>query len=722
MPLSAFAQGYPIDTEDLFDLELEELMSIQITTASRSEETLRDAPAKVVVITRQQIQERGYINLFDLLRGEAGIDTQAQAHDSTYNRISIRGVHGVNKFIIQKDGVTISGPAGDPIPIADNLPLFNAERVEIVYGPASALYGANAFTGVVNIVTDSNGHEKAIAGTMLGQDDYYYVYGHTAQKIGDDALISLSAHFNEGSNPELSKTYPEIFNADITNLFSGAVIESNADRAPFYGTTSSHSLSLIFQLGEDFKAGYHQAAFKSPTSTAKPDFVDYRTQASWQSRVDTLFGKYQHRITDSTTTKLQMSHAFYEVDPTSKYNNVYSGYEDGYKYADSTKTEIDVQFDVDLNADSKLIWGGVFERIDALAKTADLQVPYDPDKSHTEQDLFYSGSNNTLPIKVFETSYTNLGAFAQHRHAWTDSLDTIAGIRYDDNSRYGSSVNPRLGLIFRPDNKLTTKLLYGEAFLVPAPEFAYEHFGTFTGTTDISGNYESFYFNVPNPDLEPEEMQTLEADLSYLFNKDTLLNVAAYYSRVEKLILRANMTPPDSDFIEGGVIAATSHNANVGNLKIKGLELDLSHERILKSGSLKLWGNYSHTDGEMEDKVRNLTVDLPFVAKNKIKLGLTYDHQKKYFLTPLVYWIDETSADAPPVGSSSLTSSTSRSYTLVGLNIGVRDKKRGLTINLKIDNLFNRKYYNAGLGDGLMTYVEVPQNPRQIYLGIKADF
>ena len=217
-------------------------------------------------------------------------------------------------------------------------------------------------------------------------------------------------------------------------------------------------------------------------------------------------------------------------------------------------------------------------------------------------------------------------------------------------------------------------------------------------------------------------MQTLEANLSYLFNRDTLLNIALYYSKIEKLILRSNMTPADSDFIEGGVIASTSHNANVGNLEVKGIELDLSHESKLKSGSLKLWGNYSYTDGEMEDKVRNLTVDLPFVAKNKIKLGLTYRHQKKYFLTPLAYWIDETSADAPPIGSSSSTSLTSRSYFLAGLNAGLSDEKRGLTINLRIDNLFDRKYYNTGLGDGLMSFEEVPQNPRQVYLGIKANF
>ncbi len=85
-------------------MSLKDLMQLKITTASRSEETVIDAPAKVKIITKQQIRERGYINLFDLLRDQPGVDTQAYSHETTYNQVAVRGVVGNNRFLIQQDG------------------------------------------------------------------------------------------------------------------------------------------------------------------------------------------------------------------------------------------------------------------------------------------------------------------------------------------------------------------------------------------------------------------------------------------------------------------------------------------------------------------------------------------------------------------------------------------------------------------------------------------
>ena len=134
----------------------EELLFIEIpmvTTATRTNQKVTDAPATMIVVSRQQIMERGYNNLLDLLEDLPGIDVQNKNSQEMYNMTVIRGNWGSHKFIIMKDGYRISSPTAEIIPIGENFPLYDIRQVEVIFGPASALYGADAFTGVINLIT-----------------------------------------------------------------------------------------------------------------------------------------------------------------------------------------------------------------------------------------------------------------------------------------------------------------------------------------------------------------------------------------------------------------------------------------------------------------------------------------------------------------------------------------------------------------------------------------
>ena len=720
----AFANStaHSADAESMFELDMEKLMNMDITSASRRSEAVMDAPANVVIVTKQEIHERGYLNLLDLLRGEAGIDTHEYSHETTYSRIAIRGVVGNNKFLIQQDGISIGSPAGDPIPIADNISLMNAARVEIVFGPGSALYGANAFTGVVNIITDTGNTNESRLGTYMGKNNYRYLYGQSNYQLSEKVSFNFFAHIHESDNPDLSKTYQDIYNlGELVDFDSNVVIPAD-QREGYYSDTNSHSISLRMDVGDDFSLGYHQSQFESPTSTGlDPNRVDYASKASWASLIGTIYSRYETDIDATTSTRILFTHSFYEVDPASKFNNLFSNYDNGYKYAKTDKTELDAQLNFEFNEDNKFVIGGVIEQVISLPKTADLTEPYNSNITSQEQVLYYGGTNDTLPVKFYNTSYSNVGAFLQYRRSWSNTFDTILGARYDNNSRYGSSLNPRIGIIHKPDNRMTFKLLYGEAFLAPAPEFTYEHFGAFTGTTNTQGDYVSNFFFIPNTDLKPEEIQTLEANYSYLFSSDFLFGLSIYHSQVDNLILNTSTPIPESDFIEGGFITATSHNDNVGDLDVTGMDIKFSYQSRFKRSSLKAWGSYTYTEGSMRDTLRNLKVDLPFVAKNKVKLGFTYSYRKKYYLTPLINWIDETSTDVPDLSPGQTGSKVSREYTLVDLNAGMKDIVQGLSLNLSVRNVLDKKYYNAGTGVNI-TLAETPQNPRLFTLGLTYEF
>jgi outer membrane cobalamin receptor len=107
-----------------------------------------------MVITREQMRDRRYKNLADLLEDLPGVDFQRGTRSAQYNNFAFQGHISNNKLLIMLDGVRIDHPAGGKLPIAENFGLYMARQVEVLYGPAAALYGADAAAGVINIITD----------------------------------------------------------------------------------------------------------------------------------------------------------------------------------------------------------------------------------------------------------------------------------------------------------------------------------------------------------------------------------------------------------------------------------------------------------------------------------------------------------------------------------------------------------------------------------------
>ena len=105
------------------------------------------------VITQEQIRTRGYKSVLDVLKDLPGIHISQNTLERSYNNVTSRGISGNNRFLILLDGVRIDSPSTDNLPMAENYPLYHASQVEVLFGPASAIYGADAFAGVINLIT-----------------------------------------------------------------------------------------------------------------------------------------------------------------------------------------------------------------------------------------------------------------------------------------------------------------------------------------------------------------------------------------------------------------------------------------------------------------------------------------------------------------------------------------------------------------------------------------
>jgi len=679
---------------ELSKLSLDELMEIPITSASKFKEKVADTPANVIVITREQIETRRYISLSDLLRDLAGVQIQDRSNQIYYNTMTFRGHLYSNKFLILQDGVRIDSPTGEALAIAENFPLYYAKQVEIVYGPASAVYGTDAFGGVINIIT--NQAEDVDGGRIsagAGNHDYRYGYVYAGKKITDNVGLSIGAHQHRFNDADLAQDYPTFFTpVDVKNS-NGQIVETAATRQPFTAPLKSESFYSKLQIADDLTIGYQRNVLRNPSTTGEPPKITlYDNELIWETITDNAYLKYNRHFNEKLSGTTQLEYSGYEIGNQSKFSNRYCEYIDCYIYAKGTKESIEQQLDFKIDDIHQLTGGLSYAHYYSLPKTTDLAVPYNTDLSPTEQNLFHIGTNNTLPIDIIQLRYDVRSAYLQLQSAWNEKWSSTMGVRYDYNSLYGETFNPRLGLVYRPSNKTVFKFLYGEAFRAPSAMDLYETYGIFTGKKNANGQYISSIFKAPSPDLMPEKAQSIEFNI--LHRIDDHLNVAlnTYYTKANNLILSAN-DPTPNQFITNGDILFTKSNYNSGRSKRYGLELTLNGKYPLTNRwKWDWWANYSYLQGKNTYPGFNIELDLPYTSTNVFKLGTTLQYGKQYFATlqmrsnSPVYMIPSTKTPTQHTDTAG--------SAVFDLHLGAVIYKN-LSANIDVYNLFNTHYYAA---------------------------
>lgn len=433
--------------------------------------------------------------------------------------------------------------------------------------------------------------------------------------------------------------------------------------------------------------------------------------------IQTYKAELKSSFTDNLSGNTKVSYSKYTTLPSTKFTNNFANF-NANKFARGKRWQLNHKLNYKTNGKHQLSGGFILQAFNSIPKTTDLPSEYDPDKEAGEQGLFHIGTNNTLPIQFFEQDFQNYGLFVQTQSKWNEWFSSFAGVRFDYDSRFDSTFNPRVGVIFKHKDSTHLKFMYSEAFLAPSTNLAFAHFGTFKGTTDGSGRYESDFFRLPNENLRPEKTRTFDANLTHKFNENLIFRSDFYFTMVEDYI-GIESGPSNSEFIPGGIIASTTTAKNAGRLDVVGADVTVEQAFNWKNKKLNYWISYSWLDGTYE-KLGDETSKPPITAKNKVKAGFTYTYMNDYFVTPRVIWVGETShfaADRKEKVSS---------YALLNLNLGVRNifenskHWQAMSAYLSITNLADVKYFNAGGGSN--SFGSSPQDPRRLFFGIRKSF
>lgn len=530
LPIQAaesMASVSPTIVSNVMDLSLDQLLDVNVDKvygASKYEQNVSQAPSSVSLVTRDEIQKQGYRTLADVLRGVNGVYV---SDDRNYSYIGMRGFnrpgdynsrvlmvvngHRINDNIY---GQALVGTEGF-------LDVDMIERVEVVRGPSSSIYGNNAFFGVVNVITrrgrDLDGVE--LSGAVGGNETLKgsLAYGKQFEN-GTEVLFSGSAYASDG---ERSIFFPE-FNSPTEN--NGVSEKSDGDKAyNFFGSVGYSDITV--------SGGWSWRDKTIPTASFETEFND-GGEKTLDSRTY-LDLKYDREVTD--TVKF-VGHVAYD----------YSWYEGDYPYG--------VGLGRYINKDESLgEWA-----------SADWQVNWRVADRHT---LIVGGDyreNLTVHQENFDkdpfAEYLNddrhgreMGLFAQAELSLLTNLVLNAGARFDHYSTFGNTLNPRVGLIFTPFAATAFKALYGSAYRAPN---AYELYYNYTNQSKA------------NPDLKPEEIKTYELVWEQGLPANLRFSVAGYYYEIE------NLTSQNIDPGDGLLVFENSAKANA-----RGVEFSLEGRR-----------------------------------------------------------------------------------------------------------------------------------------------
>ena len=716
------------ELDKLLPLSLEELLATPVSTASRRAESREQTPAHIMVFTREQIRERRYKNLADLLEDLPGVDFQRGTRSAQYNNFVFQGHQSNNKLLILLDGVRIDHPVGGKIPVAENYSLHFAKQVEVLYGPAAALYGADAFAGVINIISERAGDEVqgnvTLGGGSFGARETSFQLN---APLGKGFRLSSSAHLQDSDRAKLDRYYPQTY----AKVAAGGIPASR--REDYVGDIDSESQFLRLDYEDSVTLSYYRNRFRSLTSTGdNPASVFYLNNAFFDTTIATWSGKFRFALSPSLKGELIVDQSEYQVDPQSRYINRTTNFQDqGYDYAYARRRGIEQNLIWQASEQHSLM-AGVGYRDFRSIETPDLPRPYDTSRAPDQQGVNYPQTD--LALQNFQGRYHSLSGYLQWQAQWTPDFSTMAGLREDWYSTYGGSLNPRLGLVWQVQPGNFLKLLYGEAFRAPSPEDVYSAYGSFTSAR-FGNDYVGTGFRAPNQQLRPEKSRNLSLTWDWRPNKNLNFVSNAYIARVERIITTqaGDSTTPcpfdsgrhlgENQYIPGAILCSSTTKANSGSDHYWGIDLIPQWKTHLAGAwTADLWGSYSYAQGRVKENEQSIEREQINLATHKLKLGITFRYQDWLTITPRLQWIGETTTgkNVSPAANERVRAP---SYAQASLHVAMHKFANDrLSLYFDVYNLTDTRYYAAHTSSSSSVLLLVPQQPRTLMASLDYRF
>lgn len=593
--------GYSQEDSLLFDLADDDLFSMKVKSASGIDESYLDAPATMVVISSQDIRDRGYTSLDEILMDIPGFDVNIN-NGTTYLNAYQRGYRTpfTQRTLLMINGKVDNHLWSHMANFSRQYPVMNIERIEVLYGPASAVYGPNAFLGVVNVITKSGkdlgeGENIFESSFQKGSNNTHSADLFSAGNAGKISY-SLGVKMFRSDEEDLSGRTPFASN-DLygDSLMWGPVLglESNGNQYGEYADpTDNWGMNGEINFG-NFSIGANNWLRKEgygayyPGDKAQPGdlwnyssnqfYVEHEGTPTEKFSIKTILNYRQSKVwgrwTEATPMWNNVIHSFNGDTLLLQDFGVDAANYSDYSFVSSTIYQsisdawrINQNYNYKFSDKFNLIGGLKYER-KSLTKAYDIpgywsafsSVPVGVGPHGMGEGIYHSLDSDfeiaPLPNAVMPAENVifteDLGGFLQGVYDYR-SFRFQGGVRVDENSIYGVSVNPRLAGIYKlPKENGAIKLSYGEAFQEPAP---IQLFGGWSGRE-------------ANPDLKPEKARNLE--LIGMYQTRGVFQQLSIYGADYKNVIKENAENAGGRQILGGEYSVRGAiNNPIGERKI----------------------------------------------------------------------------------------------------------------------------------------------------------
>jgi len=473
------AQMSDLGSLELTEISLEDLLNMEVTTVSKSSERISDAPGVISVLTKDEINRFGGITLKDLLERIPGL-IGSTVYMTDRSTIAPRGdqvLASSSHVLLLIDGRPMrealeGGIKGE---MYEAFPVNSIERIEVIRGPGSVLYGSNAFSAVINVITEKPDENQISISGMGGSPGDYGVSGEVKIKAGDLGLV-VAGQYLKRQDWETDWQYADP--ASATGQTTVGISMPNEGMGTYLGMNYKNlHLMASYNKWEHyyFVSDY---AFIFPAhgnANWEKGFVDLGYDLKAAKNWDMNFNVTYTRSTFKTQNWPNTNRDSYEM--VGEWINSYH--------------PIDKL---------GIVFGGLFNFFEGdewgLTETSDKIVYTDANRYST-------------------------GAYAQLNYALLSSLNLIGGIQVNKVEGIDLNVVPRAGLIWYPVERVNVKAFYSEAFRAPSINEYSIDFPQMQG----------------NPELTPEEVNTFDVGLGYQGEQiNTSINF--FYSQMKNIIFQ----------------------------------------------------------------------------------------------------------------------------------------------------------------------------------------
>ncbi len=581
-PIVATAQQSQIGEVTLFGEE-----EFKIQAATKTEIPISKAPGAVTVISARQIRESGARTIPELLRRVAGVNVRWNPMVQTVDMRSFGQNPFSSRVLLLIDGVPYNSwnKGGFPQhPGFDFFGLQNVKRIEVLRGPGSALYGENAYWGVVNIVTlsgeDLAGGKIELYGGDVETRSAGVVYG---KKVGEAGSILVSGKF-------LQSQLPMVFWAEEN--------DSQVRGTDVFLKGSYKGLGVSYYRHEDELDGFNEPI---PIPGLPP--VAFASIDKIKQEIDIFAVKYgrklrQERVSlDADFSYAQRTGSHCAACHAAPQDPNFRETDEGHGF----QLIGDLRLGLHMLPGHDILIGVEARKIDAGDHGDELLDP-----------ALAGGFEKDVVL-----GYSKVAVYVQDQISFADdSFGLILGARYDgSNDLFGDEISPRVSAVYSPTEALVLRAGWSQAFRFPNFSELYQNSWFF----NVAGGPVVIPFSVfqPNPDLEPEQLETVELGLQYRISPALSVKIDLYQSVAESFAVMVFEELPGAPTL----LRIENHPDDA---TIRGVELELRWAAKRGLTGFFNW-SYSETgqDGNLVD-TSGKPFELVYAPENKLNLGLYF--------------------------------------------------------------------------------------------------